>query len=373
MKILHIDPDDIDNPLSGGGPVRTFEICRRLARRHEITVLTPTFPGSTPLKLRDGVRYVRLGRRIREHGSSHHITFFFSLPGALRRLDYDLVVEDFMPPMAVTFTPLFTRAPLIASVQWFFAESLSRQYRLPFFLGERYGIRLYKNFVVLTDSMKQLILARHPNARCEVLANAVDETLFDVEPRAGDFILYIGRIDVQQKGLDLLLAALARIPEAQRLPLVLAGGGNGLEQVQQLVQLAGLQRWVRFDGMVDAAGRAALLRDCRFVCVPSREETFGMTILEACAAARRVVVFDRPPMNEVAPRHGCLFVPGFDVAAYAGAMQQLIAADATEMLAHGLYCRAWARQYSWDAIAARQERFYESVAAARPDRSGGGR
>ena len=210
----------------------------------------------------------------------------------------------------------------------------------------------------------------------DVVVHAVEDSSREprhVEPRAGDFILYIGRIDVQQKVLDLLLAALARIPEAQRLPLVLAGGGNGLEQVQQLVQLAGLQRWVRFDGMVDAAGRAALLRDCRFVCVPSREETFGMTILEACAAARRVVVFDRPPMNEVAPRHGCLFVPGFDVAAYAGAMQQLIAADATEMLAHGLYCRAWARQYSWDAIAARQERFYESVAAARPDRSGGGR
>ena len=226
MRILHIDPDDFDNPLSGGGPIRAFEIYRRLARRHEITVLTPTFPGSTPEKMREGVRYIRLGRRIGDHGSSHHITFFFSLPRAVRRFEYDLIVEDFMPPMAVTFTPFFAKAPLIASVQWFFAGLLSRQYKLPFFLGERYGIRLYSNFIVLTESMKQLILSRHPNARCEVIPSAVnDEILFEIEPRMGDFILYIGRIEIQQKGLDLLIAAFAQIPETERLPLVLAGGG----------------------------------------------------------------------------------------------------------------------------------------------------
>lgn len=77
MRILHIDPDDMDNPVSGGGPVRTFEICRRLVRNgHEVTVLTPTFPGSTPEKEREGIRYVRVGRRIGDHGSSHHLTFF---------------------------------------------------------------------------------------------------------------------------------------------------------------------------------------------------------------------------------------------------------------------------------------------------------
>lgn len=55
MRILHLDPDDMDNPLSGGGSVRNYEIYRRLAHRHQITVLTPTFPGSTPTLERDGV------------------------------------------------------------------------------------------------------------------------------------------------------------------------------------------------------------------------------------------------------------------------------------------------------------------------------
>ena len=39
-----------------------------------------TFAGSTPELVRDGVRYVRLGRRVGNHGSSHHITFALALP-----------------------------------------------------------------------------------------------------------------------------------------------------------------------------------------------------------------------------------------------------------------------------------------------------
>ncbi len=361
MRILHIDPDDIDNPLSGGDPVRTFEIYRRLARRHEITVLTPTFPGSTPEVVREGVRYVRLGRKVRNHGSSHHITFFFALPGAIKRFEYDLLVEDFMPPMAVTMTPLFNRKPLIASVQWFFAESLSRQYHLPFFLGERYGIRMYRNFIVLTKAMKQLIEARHRSARCTVIANGVDDALYDIAPRFGNFILYIGRIDFAQKGLDLMLEAYRQIPEPTRLPLVIAGGGYEEERLRRTVSRLGLESWVQLVGKVGAEQRLQLMRDCRFVCVPSRDETFGMVILEACAAAKPAIVFDKWPMNEVAVCGGCEKVLPFDVTAYAQAMMAMLGEDEPAMARRGAVCREWAEGFRWDAIAAQQEAFYESV------------
>lgn len=368
MRILHIDPDDLDNPLSGGGPVRTFEIYRRLARRHEVTVLTPTFPGSTPELVREGIRYVRLGRKIRNHGSSHHITFFFALARAIGRFEHDLLVEDFMPPMSVTMSPLVSRKPLIASVQWFFAEQLSKQYHLPFFLGERYGIRMYRNFIVLTRAMKALIVSRHPKARCEVIPNGVDEALFDIAPRYdGDFMLYIGRIDFTQKGLDLLLDAYAQIPEAARLPLVMAGDGFEMDRLKREIARLGLERWVSPVGKVGVQRRAELLRDCRVVCIPSREETFGMVILEACAAGKPVIVFDKWPMNEVAVKGGCELVPPFDVAAFGRAMAHISLADATVLAERGRICREGAAAFRWDAIARQQEAFYESVL----ERSGG--
>ena len=366
MRILHLDPDDLANPLAGGGPVRTYEICRRLARRHEITVLTPTFPGSTPELVRDGVRYVRLGRRVREHGSSHHITFALALPRAVRRFEHDLLVEDFMPPASATWTPLFRRRdrPLIASVQWFFARKYTDWLKLPFHWGEEYGVRLYDHFVVLTEAMRERIVARSPTADCRVIPNGVDDALFDVPPvdARSRGVLFLGRTEMHAKGIDLLLQALARLPEAARPPLTIAGTVQDGDALGALVDRLGLRAWVTLSGTYDAARRLQLLRDCRVVAMPSRDETFGMTLAEANAAARVAVVWDRAPMNEVAAP-GCPRVAPYDVDAYAAALRDVLAAPDDELARRGDSVRAWARQYDWDSVAAAQEAYYLDVTA----------
>ena len=367
MRILHLDPDDLDNPLAGGGPVRTFEICRRLARRHEVTVLTPTFPGSTPELVREGVRYVRLGRRVREHGSSHHITFALALPRAVRRFEHDLLVEDFMPPASATWTPLFRRRdrPLIASVQWFFARKYTEWLKLPFHWGEEYGVRLYDHFVVLTDAMRERIVARSPGADCRVIPNGVDDALFGVDPVSmsnGRGVLFLGRTEIHAKGLDLLLRALARLPESTRPTLTIAGTVQDGPALNALIDTLGLRAWVALTGSYDAARRLQLLRDCRVVAMPSRDETFGMTLAEANAAGRLAVIWDRVPMNEVAAP-GCPRVAPYDVDAYAAALSALVAAPDDELDRRGDAARDWARQYDWDAVAAAQEAYYLDVVA----------
>ena len=366
MKILHLDPDDLDNPLSGGGPVRTFEIYRRLARRHDVTVLTPTFPGSEPECVRDGVRYVRLGRRIGDHGSSHHLTFLAALPAAVRRFEYDLLVEDTMPPCSTTWTPFFARrsAPLVASVQWWMAEIYTERLKLPFHWGQSVGLRLYRHFIALTEQMRGTILAGQPRARIEVIPNGVDADLFHQpivrdDEGLGRGILYIGRIDYHNKGLDLLLEALARLPAGRRPHLTMAGHGNATESalLDAQIERLGLRDGITLLGKVDAATRARLLRECRFTVMPSRLDTFGMTIAEANAAGRIALVFDKWPMNEVsAPR--VERVPAFDVAAYAAAIDRLTAMPDLVLIRLGEHCRNWARRYDWDVVASAQESFY---------------
>jgi len=240
MRILHIDPDDMLNPYSGGGPVRTYEICRRLvARGHDVTVLTPTFEGSTPELVREGVRYVRLGRRVGNHGSSHHITFFFAAPRALGDFPHDLLVEDFMPPLGPTFTPLISRRPVVGSVQWFLAPELQQRYRLPFVWGERRLTRRYVHLVVLTEAMRQHLQEHAPHTRFCVIPNGLDARFFEAEIAAGDYMLYVGRIDTLQKGVDLLLRAFARLDAALRPRLLLAGHGPELNAMQRLASQLG--------------------------------------------------------------------------------------------------------------------------------------
>jgi glycosyltransferase involved in cell wall biosynthesis len=362
MRILHLDPDDMANPVSGGGPVRTFEIYRRLARRHEITVLTPTFPGSTPELVREGIRYVRLGRRIGDHGSSHHLTYLCAMVPAIRRFEHDLLVEDFMPPASATWTPIFRRRdrPLIASVQWFFARTYTRKLKLPFHWGEEYGVRLYDHFVVMSPSMATFINSRHRRADTRVIGNGVDDALFCTPARVGRGILYLGRIEINAKGLDLLLQAYARLPEVDRQPLILAGTVQQPEALQRLIDQTGLHDWVQVPGKYDAARRLQLLADCRFVVMPSRTETFGMTLAEANAAACVAITWDIAPMNEVAAAV-CPRVPAFDIEAYAAAMRALLRMDDDELLRRGLAAREHAQQFDWDTAAERQERFYLEV------------
>ncbi len=362
MRILHVDPDDVDNPMSGGGPIRTLEVYRRLSRRHEITVLTPTFPGSTPELIRDGVRYVRLGRRIGNHGSSHHFTFMAALPRAIRNAEFDLLVEDLMPPTSVTFNPLFARGPILASVQWFFARILARKYHLPFHWFESLGLRLYSDFLVQTADMEALIRRKRPSARITLIPPGTDQALFDLNPRYdGQQILYLGRVDLEQKGLDLLLAAWSLIPAEERSTLLIAGHGFQDELVRQRIRTLGLDETVRLLGRVAPGERAALFGACRFVVVPSREETFGMVIAEACAAGKPVVVFDRPPMNEVASRVGCVLIPPFDVNLLSEAIRRLMKESPAVLKARGGECRSWARQFSWDSVALAQEACYEAT------------
>jgi glycosyltransferase involved in cell wall biosynthesis len=359
MRILHLDPDDVDNPLSGGGPVRTREIYRRLAARHEIRVLTPTFPGSTPLRVREGVTYERLGRKLGNHGSSHHLTYLASLPHAVRRFDYDILIEDLMPPCSATWTPWFARRdrPLIASVQWFFAREYTRRLRLPFHWGEQYGIRMYRRFVVLTKSMQQTIEGRHAAADCRLVPNGVAEALFELPPAAGDFMLYLGRLQINSKGLDLLLEAMAKVPQTLRLPLIVAGTGHEQVEWEQLLDRSGMRPWVQCMGHVGETERNLLLQRCRFLVMPSRTETFGMTIAEANAAAKPVIVFDRAPMNEVAAPT-CPRVAPFDADALAAAICTLTQSSDEHIVHLGVTARSWARRFNWNTAAQAQEAFY---------------
>ena len=362
MRILHLDPDDMANPYSGGGPIRTHEIYKRLARRHDITVLTPTFEGSTPELYRNNIRYLRLGKKIRDHGSSHHITYLLSLPKAVRQFDYDLLVEDFMPPASATWTPIFRRRdrPLIASVQWFFFFFYTKRLKLPFHWGEEFGVKMYDNFVVMTAAMRERITARHANANCQVIGNGVDDSLFDIQQKPGHGVLFLGRIEIHAKGIDLLLDAFSRIPEIERQPLILAGTVQEPELLEGLINRYSLQQWVRIVGPYDSETRIRLLAECRFVVIPSRTETFGMTIAEANAAGRQVIIWDCAPMNEVAAP-GCPRVKPFDISAYSLAMRELLALPPEQLSFLGEKARSFARRWDWDTAAQLQEQFYLDV------------
>jgi glycosyltransferase involved in cell wall biosynthesis len=138
---------------------------------------------------------------------------------------------------------------------------------------------------------------RFPVERSFVAPNGVDvdELASGATPPHEPVVLFLGRLSAI-KGLDLIAAAwprvLAAVPGAK---LVLAGPDDeGLAAgMRSAFAASGTAASVTWTGLVDAQRRNALLARAAVLLNPSYLESFGMSIVEAMACGKPVVVTDR--------------------------------------------------------------------------------
>lgn len=364
MKIVHADTDDLENPLRGGQPVRTYQINSRLAAEHDITVFTATYRNCVRKKERDGVKYRRLGMTVPGSGLSPHLSFLACLPYAIRRTPHDLVVEEFTPPTGFCMLPWWTRKPVISMVQWFFFRDWERRYKLPFekMMRGLSGRAAYRHFIVQTDRMGDYFRELLPRSQVWKVPCGIESTAFHESVTEGNYALFLGRLDLNHKGLDYLIDTwLTLLRAGVRIPLKIVGAGPGESWLREQISRHQLGDLIELVGRVEGLAKEVLLRECRFLVMPSRQETFGLTALEAMAASRPVLAFDIDHLNEVVrPGWGELVKTG-DVEALAGKAANLWQSPAQAMeLGQQGYKEA--RAYQWDAIAKRQLAIYQEVA-----------
>jgi glycosyltransferase involved in cell wall biosynthesis len=381
MRILHIIYDDIDNPwIGGGGAVRTLEIYSRIAAQgHYVKVLCGSYPGAPCLQVRRGVIYRYVGLRVPSHILSR-LGFVVGAARLIKSAPYDIVVED-VSPFSPVAAPLWARGvPVVASVQNLPGVHATRKYgpfgRVPR-LVERPLLALFSNFIAVSPGIEHELRARLPvrQVNITVIPNSADRIFFEtasvpVETLAGGgYILFVGRIDVYQKGLDHLIEAFDMV--AERLPgvrLVIAGGGPPAQmgRLRALVAGARHSRRIQVVGPVERERAARLLRGALMLAMPSRYEAWPLTAIEAGAVGVPVVGSDVVGVRDAAPPfpegHAQLVPPG-DLHALAGAMLRL-ASDPDLRRRMGERGRAWARRFTWDALADQQLAFLQQVVTA---------
>jgi len=368
LRILHLAFDDPHRPGSGGGAVRNHEINRRLAARHDVTAVTVSYPGARE-RLEDGVHYVQAGLPLGYFGAI--LTYFAAMPFVLGRHRSDLVVEDFAAPFGSWLAPLWTRRPVIGQVQWLAAREKSRQYRLPFFVFERWGVRVHRTLIAVSNDLAARLRGLNPDADVVVLPNGLDDGIWQVGSRRRRDAVYLGRLEIAGKGLDMLLQAFASIADRTDARLLIAGDGPDQGTLSRMIETMGLGRRVRLLGRVTGRRRFELLANAQIVCMPTRYETFGLVALEALGCGTPVVAFDIPCLRELLSPATAVTVPAFRVDAYAEALEQLLT-DPERCRQMGERGREAARGFDWDGIAERQEQVYLRVAAGARGRRRGG-
>lgn len=173
------------------------------------------------------------------------------------------------------------------------------------------------------------------------------------------FILQVGTVQ-PRKNYETTLRALARVPEAERIPLVVAGSiGWHAEPVQALVDGLALQRWVRFVGYVGVRELPTLYRLATIAVFPSLDEGFGLPVLEAFAARVPMVASNAGAIPETAGSAAILVEPADD-AALAQALRDLVARDDLR----GQLVEAGAKRVAgatWEAAARAHVQAYEDA------------
>lgn len=356
MRIVHLAFEDHRRPGSGGGGQRTHEIDRRLARRHDVTVLVARYPGARP-RVEDGVVYRPVGLNLGYFGSL--ATYHLALPLIVPFLRADLVIEDFAAPISSALVPLFARRPTVAVVQWMFAWDKSRRFKLPFFLFEEAGVRLHQDFVAVSGYIAGRILGRNPRASVTVVPGGVSLPAdFVPPPVVPNRVVYLGRLEWGPKGLDHLVDAFARLVQARPgAELVVAGDGPDQDRLQAAFRKAGVVDRVEMAGRVGGAGKWALLASASALVMPSRYETFGLVAAEALATGTPVVGFEIPSLQEILAGEAGLLAPCYDTAALAESLARVLAEpELRRRLSEG--ARRQAGRFDWDRAAAAHEAVY---------------
>ena len=129
-------------------------------------------------------------------------------------------------------------------------------------------------------------------------------------------ILYVGQL-IRGKGVQLLLAAMARMKTPRTLDIV--GTGNMEPKLKALAEELGIADRVRFNGF--RQNPQDWMRAARCVVVPSFwQEPYGLVAAEAVALGRPVVAFAIGGLPEACGGKATLVPPG-DVAALAKALE----------------------------------------------------
>ena len=367
--------DVFTNHLANGDGLVAFDLASRLALRgHTVHVAAPKIDviGDVPARLQlhelvvaghtsaaGRVRYMiavrRLFERLRRAGRIdivHQLNpVFTGISLALRGTNVPVVlgsyVADWPSAERRSFATIAKRG--IAALQQQQADAL---------------------LVTTPEARLRIVGAERLRRKIFTVPHGIDAALY-ADPAGGSAsasspptVLFLGGLE-RRKGIYTLIDAFARVhatlPSAR---LIVAGFGREWTSLREAVAAASLSDAVEFLGGVSRDRIPELMARSSVFCMPSFGEPFGMSLLEAMACGKPVVVTDAGGPAHIVDDAGARKVPPGDAVALADALVDVL--SSTELQARlGRHNRELIEKvYSWDAVVTRVEAVYRAVTDA---------
>jgi L-malate glycosyltransferase len=230
----------------------------------------------------------------------------------------------------------------------------------------RRNLRFADALAATSHAMAQQVRRLWPAAgEIAVTPFGVDLQRFAPAPRApGPVTIGTVKSLAPAYGIDVLLRAFASAAAGRDVRLLIVGDGPQRDALQQLARQLAIDDLVQWAGAVPHADVPQWLQRLDVYVAASREESFGVAVVEAMACGVPVVVSDAGGLPEVvvAGESG-LVVPRDDAAALAAALQRLIDdAPLRRRLSQGGHARAQA-EYAWPDCVSRMLACQDAVIA----------
>lgn len=356
-------------PLGGGAGNATANLARELVRLgQDVRVVTAAF-GDLPRKTTvDGyaLRRIPTLRRHADHCSPLEMLAFMASAGAY----LPVMARAWRPDACIAFFGIPCGPPA-----WWLRTLCGVPYIVSLRGGDVPGFQPYDlaAYHRLTAPIIRFLWrgARHVVANSHGLADlarrAAGATPIDIIPNGVDTdrfvpaarrppsdsvrLCFVGRL-VRQKGLDILLAALAKLPPTAPWRLTLVGDGPERPELSARADRLGFADRIHFAGWTSRDALPGLLAAHDLFVFPSRDEGMPNAVLEAMAAGLPVIATAIAGSEElVLPDQTGLLVPPDDPDALAAALGRCLA-DAGLRQAFGNAGRDRAvREYAWGRVA----------------------
>jgi phosphatidylinositol alpha-mannosyltransferase len=358
-------------PRYGGVTEHVHSKAVELRRRgHDVTVITSHFRrGENGTAA--GVERVGYNILIPFNGAFVDLAVGMRLRGQLRKLlaHYDFDVVHTHAPLVPTLPMMAVLEATCPQVGTFHMTGNPNRFLNWLARMQRPVMDRLDERIAVSITARQYAAQMFPG-HYHVIPNGVDVSRFHpgvapfAEWRDSEFVnlLFVGRLD-PRKGVHLLLAAMPEILErTKRRARLLVVGDSYLRPKFEASVPAWVRPHVRFLGHVPSADlpRWYATGDI-FVSPASGQESFGIVLVEAMAAARAVVASDIAGYRTVVDpdENGVVFEPG-NVKALARAVSGLVN-DPERRLLLGGRGRRRALEFAWPTIAARIESIYVDI------------
>jgi glycogen synthase len=351
MRIIHFIYDHINNPwVGGGGAVRAFEIYRRLAKRHQITIVCGKYPGATDSV--EGNPSFKFSGSDKDNYALSTFSYVFKAINYLRthKGDADIIVEDFAPYNPI-FSKFVTDKPVVLQVHHKEGMNLFNRYSIfgiPFMIVESLYPRLYSKVISVSEESRK----KFSIDKAVIIPNGTDQKLFETTTSEADYIAFLGRLQIHNKGLDTLVQAMSSI----NIKLAIAGSGKDEGRLSALINRLNTNRHIELIGYLSDNDKIRFIANAKIIVLPSRYEGQGIVVLEAAACGKPVIVSDIPELRYAVDAGFGISFRKCDSNDLTEKVNFLLN-DESKRKEMGGKAREYAKNFTWDKIAEEYERF----------------